>query len=160
MLYLLLKALHILGVVVFLGNISIGLFWKRMADRTKDAAIIAHTLGAIIVADRLFTIPGIVVLVAAGIGMAMLAGLPILGTGWILWGIVLLSISGLAFIPVARAQVAMHEAALTGMRDGAQRERYERASRVWDVWGSIALLAPLAALVIMVMKPDLPSLHR
>ncbi len=157
--YLALKAVHILAVVAFLGNISIGLFWKRFADRTRDAAIMAHTMGGIIAADRLITIPSIVVIVAAGIALALVAGIPLLSTGWILWAIVLLIISGLAFIPIARAQVALHEIAQTGMHSDAERARYARLSHVWDRFGSIALLAPLLALALMVMKPALPAFH-
>ena len=36
MLYLAFKVLHILAVVMFLGNITTGIFWKEHADRTKD----------------------------------------------------------------------------------------------------------------------------
>src|SRR5579862_9894649 len=103
--YLALKTVHILAVVAFLGNISVGLFWKRFADRTGDAAIVAHTLRGIIAADRLITIPSIVVIVLAGVALAIAAGIPILGTGWVLWAIVLFGISGIAFAPVSRAQV-------------------------------------------------------
>ena len=34
--YLLLKALHVLSVVLFLGNIITGVFWKMHADRSGD----------------------------------------------------------------------------------------------------------------------------
>lgn len=160
MIYLALKTVHVLAVVAFLGNISVGLFWKRFADRTRDAAIMAHTMAGIISADRLITIPGIVVIVAAGVALAVVAGLPLLGTGWILWAIVLFVISGLAFIPVSRAQVAMLAAARSGMQSADEQARYARSSRTWDVWGAVALLAPLIALVLMVMKPALPAFTR
>jgi uncharacterized membrane protein len=39
--YLLLKSLHILGVVLFLGNIIITGWWKAMADRTRNPVVIA-----------------------------------------------------------------------------------------------------------------------
>jgi len=63
--YLFLKMIHIGAVLVFLGNISLGIFWKSMADRTADPKIMAHTLRSIIRADRWFTIPGVIVLVVA-----------------------------------------------------------------------------------------------
>ena len=159
MAYLGLKAVHILAVVAFLGNISVGLFWKRFADRTGDAAIVAYTMAGIIAADRLITIPSIIVIVLAGIALTMIAGIPLLGTGWILWAIALLVVSGLAFIPVARAQVALHELAQAGLRSAEERARYIRCSHVWDRFGGIALLAPLIALALMVLKPDLPAFH-
>ena len=36
-LYTVLKAVHLFGVVVFLGNIVVTAWWKLMADRTGDA---------------------------------------------------------------------------------------------------------------------------
>jgi uncharacterized membrane protein len=33
--YLLLKSLHVLGVVIFLGNIIVTAVWKALADRTE-----------------------------------------------------------------------------------------------------------------------------
>jgi len=39
--YLLLKSLHVLGVVIFLGNIIVTGWWKVMADKTRESKIIA-----------------------------------------------------------------------------------------------------------------------
>jgi len=60
--YLLLKAVHVLAVVLFLGNIVTGIFWKAHGDRTGDPRIMAHTLDGIIRSDRWFTIPGVVLI--------------------------------------------------------------------------------------------------
>jgi uncharacterized membrane protein len=40
--YLLLKSLHVLGVVIFLGNIIVTAVWKAFADRTGSPAIVAY----------------------------------------------------------------------------------------------------------------------
>ncbi|PZR57511.1 MAG: hypothetical protein DLM50_05935 [Candidatus Meridianibacter frigidus] len=157
--YPVLKAFHILAVVVFLGTILLGIFWKRIADRTASARIIAHTIGGIIQADRIFTMPSIVIIVAAGVGMGFISGVPFLGTGWLLWGIVLFIIAGLAFIPLARVQLQLHEIALGGLSSQAEREQYQALSHRWNLWGSIALITPLFAFFLMVVKPALPVLH-
>jgi uncharacterized membrane protein len=94
--YLVLKLLHLAGVVLFLGNIIVGVFWKQFADKTRNAAIMATTIDGIIAADRVFTIPGIVILLVGGIGAAIVGGIPILKTGWLLWGIVAFILSGAA----------------------------------------------------------------
>ena len=39
--YLLLKFIHLLGVVIFLRNITVTGWWKFMADRTGDSKIIS-----------------------------------------------------------------------------------------------------------------------
>lgn len=156
--YIAFKVLHVLAVIVFLGNITVGLFWKRWADRTKDARIIANTIDGIIVADRLFTIPGVILLLIGGVGAALTGSIPILSTGWILWPIVLFIISGLAFGPIARVQRLMSATAHEGIDSGSMSwELYHRFSSVWDLWGTIALVAPIIAAVIMIWKPALPA---
>ena len=157
MLYLALKTLHVLGVAMFLGNITTGIFWKRHADRTRDPRLIAHALEGIRGSDRWFTIPGVVVITAAGIATAIVGHLPLLRTGWILWSLVLFTISGIAFM----TQVAPLQKRMASlMRDGAERgapdwHAYERMSRAWDLWGAVAVLAPLVALAFMILKPAL-----
>lgn len=159
MLYLALKTIHVLAVVIFLGNITVGAFWKAFADKTGKPPVMAHTIDGIIRADRVFTIPAIVVLVLAGFAAAGIGRYSILGTGWILWGLGLFVVSGVAFGPIARAQRALLAVAQTGLQTAEQQKAYETLSRQWNVYGTIATLAPFAALVIMVVKPNLPAFH-
>ena len=155
--YLAFKLVHIVAVILFLGNITTGLFWKTLADRTRDLRIIAYTMDGIIRSDRLFTIPGVVVIFIGGLGAAIVGRLPILGTGWILWAIILFTISGLAFmVKVAPLQVCLLALARGGNENPAfDWHRYHALSREWEVWGLIALLTPAAAMVLMVLKPAL-----
>jgi uncharacterized membrane protein len=159
MLYLALKTIHVLAVVIFLGNITVGAFWKAFADKTGKAPVMAHTIDGIIRADRIFTIPAIVVLLLAGFAAAGVGHYSILGTGWILWGIGLFVVSGIAFGPIARAQRALLAVAQTGLQTAEQQKAYEAISRQWNLYGTIATVAPFAALVIMVLKPSLPAFH-
>jgi uncharacterized membrane protein len=153
--YDVLKLLHVLAVVLFLGNITTGLFWKLHADRTRDPRIIAHAFDGIIRSDRLFTGPGVALIVLTGFGAAGLAGLPVLGTGWIRWSIVLFTISGVAYAvrvaPLQRRLRALAGGTVEG--DAFDWERYRALSRQWELWGALALLTPAAALVLMVLKP-------
>jgi uncharacterized membrane protein len=155
-----LKLVHVLAVVLFLGNITTGIFWKAHADRTGDPRLIAHVMDGIIQSDRWFTIPGVVIIVLAGIGTAMAGDLPLLSTGWIFWSLVLFSVSGLAFsFRVAPLQKRMASVARAAADRGElERSGYSALSRSWAVWGLLALLAPLAAAVLMVLKPALPAL--
>jgi uncharacterized membrane protein len=95
--YSIYKVIHLAAVIIFLGNIATGLFWKAHADRSSNPQIIAHTLHGIIRSDRWFTIPAIVVILIGGFGAASKGGLPILRTGWIFWSVVLFTMSGIAF---------------------------------------------------------------
>lgn len=158
--YLVWKLLHVLGVVLFVGNITTGILWKVHADRTRNPALIAHACAGLTRTDRFFTMPGVALIVIAGIVAAITGNFPILGTGWIFWSIALLTISGLAFmLRVAPLQRRMHALAAAGARDGRfDWPAYEVATRSWNVWGIIALFAPLVAVALMVLKPTLPGL--
>lgn len=155
--YLLLKLLHILAVIAFLGNISTGLFWHAQVARSRDPTLLAKIMSGIIRSDRLFTVPGVVGIIVSGVAMAMHAGYPILGTGWILWTLVLFSVSGLLFsLRVAPLQKRLLRVAEQGLAsksfDAAQ---YAALTRRWEIWGALSLATPFAGLALMVLKPAL-----
>ena len=148
------KLIHLLAVIVFLGNIITGLFWMRLAVKTKDLTIIHHTMNGIMIADRYFTIPGVIVITFAGIMAAIYGHLPILRTGWILWSIILFSISGLAFaFKVAPLQRKIHKFT-RGLENSADFDwiKFRKIYFAWDIWGLIAVLTPLTAFVMMTLK--------
>jgi uncharacterized membrane protein len=153
--YLAMKTLHVLAVVLFLGNIITGLFWKAHGDRTADPRIIAHTLAGIIRSDRWFTIPGVVLIIVFGVAAAIFGRLPLLRTGWIWQSIILFIASGLAFMlqvaPLQRRLLALAAAAASGQQ--WEESTYRQLSRRWEFWGVVAILTPLAAVVLMVFKP-------
>ena len=155
--YLTIKLLHIAAVILFLCNIITGLFWHAHAARSREAALLAHAMQGIIRSDRLFTIPGVVVLVLAGLALAVLGHWPILRTRWIAGTLALLALSGLFFAfrvaPLQRRLLAM---AADGARSGNfDYGRYRLLARDWELWGAAALLTPVAGLVLMVLKPAL-----
>ena len=149
------KLFHVASVIAFLGNITTGLFWHAHAVRTRDAKILAHTMDGIIRADRIFTLPGVFGIIAFGVATAMRQHLPILGTKWILWTLVLFAVSGVAFMArVAPLQRELRSVAAAGAQSGSfDAARYHVLTRQWEIWGAIALLTPLAGLALMVLKP-------
>jgi len=64
--YLWLKSLHLLGVVMFLGNIIVTGWWKFMADRTKNPVIIAFAQRQVTLTDWIFTAGGVILVLAGG----------------------------------------------------------------------------------------------
>jgi uncharacterized membrane protein len=150
-----LKLIHVTAVIAFLGNITTGLFWHSHAAHTRDPRLLAFTVAGIIRSDRLFTLPGVVGIIGSGVGVAMVRGLPILATGWILWTLGLFTISGVAFmLRVAPLQRRLRTLAETGALAGRfDYDDYHRLARQWELWGAVALLTPLAGLVLMILKP-------
>ena len=155
--YLLAKLLHIAAVIAFLGNITTGIFWHAHAARRRDPVLLGHVLDGIIRSDRIFTVPGVIAIVATGVAAAILGNLPILRTGWIFWAIVLFSVSGLIFaLRVAPLQRQLRALANAGVQSGTfDYAGYHVQAVRWELWGGAALLAPLGALILMVLKPSL-----
>ena len=153
--YLPMKILHLLAVVLFLGNIITGVFWHRFAARTRDPRLLAFTVEGIIRSDRLFTMPGVLVIIASGVAAAVAAGFPILGTGWILWTLVLFGVSGACFgLRVAPLQRRLLALAQAGVSQGSfDFDAYRRVAASWEIWGSVATATPLVGLALMVLKP-------
>ncbi len=160
MLYLVLKLLHVAAVVLFLGNITTGLFWKAHADGTRDPRVIRAAIEGLIGSDRWFTIPGVAAILVFGMATAVLGHYPILRTGWILWSLVLFAISGAAFMArVAPLQRELAKLARAGVESGTfDWDAYHALSRRWERWGAVALFTPAGSLVLMVLKPPLPGL--
>lgn len=156
MTYLFWKLIHIVSVIMFLGNIITGLFWAARAHKTKDFKMIAATFNSIINSDKYFTMPGVIGITASGFIAAVNGGFPILGTGWILWGIILFTISGITFsMYVAPLQKKILRLANSGNADWVA---YEKLYKQWEVWGFVATVTPIGAVIIMVLKPLLPGI--
>ena len=152
--YAYLKLIHVFAVVMFLGNIITGVFWMRMAAKTKDIKIISFTMASIIKADQYFTIPGVIIITTAGIFAAIYGHFPLLHTGWILWSIVLFSISGLVFgFKLAPLQRKIYDFCVSNEKENNfDWITFHQMHRAWDRWGLIAVLAPLAAFAMMILK--------
>lgn len=150
MFYLFLKTVHIVAVVLFVGNITTGVFWKLAADRSGDPRLMAAALDGILRADRWFTQAGATLIMLSGIALAWIGGYPFF-TFWIWAGLALFIASAVIFKrwvePVQRRMLAIAREA------NFDREEYARHSRTWMWSGTLATLAPYIALALMVFKP-------
>ena len=148
--YLALKSLHILGVVLFVGNIVVTGWWKAQADRTRHPAINAFAQRQVTLTDWLFTFGGVLLAVAAGYADAQSRGLP-LDTPWLLWGQALFIASGLLWIgilvPVQSRQARLACGFAAG---GPIPDAYWRLNRVAIATGITATPLPLANLWVLV----------
>ena len=144
------KFLHLVAVVLFLGNATLGLFWVAHAERTRDARLIAHAMDGIIRADRWFTWPGVLLILAAGVAAAMAGRLPLLRTDWIALSIALFTVSGLVFgiwlVPLQR-RIALFASGVS-----PQPEQLAALMRRWHVLGWLSLVPLWLAMAAMVLK--------
>ncbi|MGZ8558394.1 MAG: DUF2269 family protein, partial [Chitinophagaceae bacterium] len=67
----LLKLIHVFAVIIFLGNIITGLYWMKKAEKTNNLSIIFFAIKGIIISDKLFTIPGVIIITVGGLSTAI-----------------------------------------------------------------------------------------
>jgi len=154
------KLLHILGAVLFLGNLMVTAGWMTWAVQRKDPSVVAFAAAGVNKADQWFTSPGVVLLLLNGFALTALAWGGWLGfttTGWILAGLLLLVASAVVFgVAVRRYQREMVRLSSEAVQSGtALSEEFFASSRKWSVWGAVATILPLVALYFMVAKPTL-----
>lgn len=145
--------LHVLGAILFVGNIVTAALWKTMADRSGNPAVIHQAARNVMLADWAFTVPGLVLLVVSGSLMAERGGYALDGLNWLTLSLILFGLSGAiwlaALIPLQRRMIRLSEEAL---RTGVPSESYRKASRNWAIFGTAATLLPIVILYLMVSK--------
>lgn len=151
--YQLLKAVHLLGVILFLGNIIVTALWKACADRTGRISVIAFSQRLVTVTDFAFTATGAAIIAISG--RIMSAELDLSASPyWLTMGWVLFIASGIIWavilIPVQIKQARM---AKGFEEEGVIPDRYWRLSKYWYTFGLIATILPMANLYFMVFKP-------
>lgn len=151
--YNIMKLLHLLGVVLLLGNVTVTSIWKLYADATQDLKVIAFAQRLVTVTDWFFTFWGIVLLIIGGYGAAWIAGLDVLRDDWIVWSEILFLLAGLIWllllVPIQIKQARMARAFVT---TGHVPESYRRLGRLWIIGGLAASVPLVAATWIMVAK--------
>lgn len=158
--YSLFKTIHLLGVVLFLGNIIVTAWWKMMADRHGDPAVIAFAQRQVTLTDYVFTLGGIIILIIGANAMYSITNTSNVhwlfsDVYWISWGGWLFMISGtiwaIFLIPI---QIKQARLAKQFEKGGDIPDQYWRLGRQWIFWGLLATILPLINLYWMVFKPQ------
>ena len=151
--YLLLKSLHIFGVIIFLGNIIVTAVWKTFADISRDWRIIVFSQRLVTYTDIIFTATGVILIAITGIAMAEHYG-NYWNVNWIRWGLGLFIASGVIWMTVLiPIQVILYRLTNKLKNEINIPAKYWAYEIIWMVFGSIATLLPLMNLYWMVFKP-------
>ena len=147
--------MHIAGAVIFLGNIIVTGAWMLMAERTRSPGVIHFSAKAVIRADFLFTLPGVLLVLLNGLFMASAGwGGVFHDVSWISVALALFTMSGIIWVgALLRLQ---HRMAVLSARPGdadSLSPQFYSALYKWYFWGIIAILLPLGSLYLMVAKP-------
>ena len=144
--------LHILGVVIFLGNIIVTAVWKVLADRTRNPAVVGYAQRLVTITDTAFTATGATLITVSGLMLADRFG-GVGGPGWLTLGFALFISSGVIWVTtLIPIQVLQSRLARSFAGDGVIPERYWRLATLWYVLGGIAIVLPLVNIYLMVVK--------
>ena len=148
----LMKILHVLAVVVLLGNLLMAPFWRKRLVALGGVQARAAANRSIRVADLMFTLPGWVVVLVTGIVLSINRGwkLPIslnismlLFLGWlVLWHVLVLR--------ARKAMIAQAEEAASGGQAPAELVQHEHQ---WQQWSYVSAGLVVLILILMVAQP-------
>ena len=145
--------LHVVGVVLFVGNIVTAAFWKVRADLSKNPELIHITSKNVMLADFVFTIPGLILIIVSGIVMAVEGEMPMSGLNWLTLSLIMLAVTGVIWlavlIPLQRRMIRL---SARSIESGTISQAYNLASRNWAIFGVVATLLPVGILYLMIAK--------
>ena len=149
--------LHIAGAVVFLGNIIVTAAWMLMAERTRSINVMHFSAKAVIRADFLFTLPGVLLILLNGFVMVFArwgGSGAIHEVSWISVALALFTASGVIWVGVLLpVQHRMAEFSDPSEYPDSPPPQFFSALRKWYFWGGIAIALPVLSLYLMVNKP-------
>jgi len=150
--YGLMKIVHVLAVVVLLGNLLMAPFWRKRLAALGGAQARAAANRSVRVADLIFTLPGWVVVLATGIMLIIQQGMR--GRYWLHLSLLLfLGWLVLWHILVLRARKAMIAQADEAAADGPASAELAQHERQWQQWSYLSALLAVLILILMVTKP-------
>ncbi len=152
--YLILKTIHIIAAVLFLGNIIITGWWKIMANRTNNPVIISFAQRQVTLTDFIFTAGGSALLLITGMANIGIHSISISSTLWVYWALALFTLSGIIWVAILiPLQIKQAREAKTFTPETTISPDYWRRENLWIIFGIITTLLPLISISLMVLKP-------
>ena len=149
-----LKLAHILGAAVLFGT-GLGIaFFMIMANRTRDAGVIAAIARVVVIADAVFTATSVVAQPLTGGALIHVIGFS-WREPWIVLSLALYVLAGLCWLPVLWIQIRLRDlAAEAAQRNAPLPDEYHRLYGRWFALGWPAFLAVIAIFGLMIWKPQ------
>ena len=147
------KYLHVIGAIVILGTGAGIAFFMLMAHRSRDAAFIARTAAAVVIADMLFTLTAVILQPVTG-GLLMMLSSTSFAERWLSASLVLYALAGLFWTPVIFMQIEMRDLASAAAVTGQPLPpRYFALFRRWVWFGIPGFGSVMTILWLMIAKP-------
>jgi uncharacterized membrane protein len=146
--------LHVLAVIVFVGNIVTAALWKIRADASGDLHTLAFAQREVMFGDYVLTFPSAALILITGLWMADLSGRNILQTGWLLTALILLAVSLLIWLfellPTQQRLIRVADEAIPA---GKLDPVFKALTLRWMIFRILATLLPFVNVYLMVFKP-------
>ena len=151
----LIRVVHVLAVVVLLGNLLMAPFWRKRLAALGGPQARAVANRSVRIADFAFTLPGWVVVLATGIMLSIARKWQggwlhlslLLFLGWLVWWHIL----------VLRARKAMlvqaDDVAASPQIPTERVTELEEHERQWQRWSYVSAAIVILILILMVTKP-------
>ncbi|GMV07277.1 MAG: hypothetical protein AMXMBFR53_35520 [Gemmatimonadota bacterium] len=141
---------HLLGVLLFFGNLSVAFALMLGARRQSDPSVIGHSYRLLHRVDLWLTPVSVALIFAGGVAAARVAGITLLQP-WVTRPLLLFGLSGAAFLLLvlpAQRKLVREGATLLA---GPNPEAYHRLRRRWLVSASVSTAMALLAVALMVL---------
>lgn len=142
------KILHILGVIIFMGNMIVGPVWFLFAYYSKDKTLLKFANRLLQLTDLYLTIPGVALTVINGLCLASVFG----GTKnqpWLFYSIILLFVMWALSIPLIYLQEKMYS---TIDNEPDNDTKINKLLIRWGILGTIVMVPPTIVFYLMVVK--------
>lgn len=145
---LFLKFLHILGVVLMVGNVITTGLWAHWASTSGEETLKKFAASSILKADIFLTFTGGGLILLPGFVMVGMTGLSVHETPWLLKGTLALAASTLVWLVLLLPdQFRMQKLAEEGDGVGFKKAYYR-----WSILGWLATIPLIYAIWVMVAK--------
>jgi uncharacterized membrane protein len=142
------KFMHIFGVTLLFGNMMVGPMWFLLAWTSKAPATLAFAARGLSMAELVFTVPGVQMILWNGLAMATAMG-GVTSQPWIAQSLMLLVPTWLLGSTLA---LYWQERVILLAERGEIGAPLTRAMIHWSVWGSVVMVPPSLIAWMMVSK--------
>lgn len=145
--YLWIKLVHILSATILFGTGLGTAFFMLKAYLSKNDQAMRITTSTVVMADRIFTTPAVVIQLATGLWLTRKLNIPF-DSWWFIVVVSLYALVGICWIPVVWIQIRIRNL----IADGESRDRYQKLMRVWVALGVPAFSSVILIFYLMVSR--------
>lgn len=150
------KALHLIGAMMFFGSILSHITAGLIPGAQDDPGTVLIVREAITVATTHLTLPGLILLVAAGVFMIVKGKLPVLKARWLMLHAVfglMIAFNGLFLLyPIGLDMLGIASQAVSG---AVSLDALHALGGREAAFGAVNVVLCLAAIMLAVLKPKL-----